>query len=94
MTLPDSTTPKNLTSLRKSRFRLTQEDRDYIATKALKIIKAHSFQFINCRVAPDFPKNGGTQTPIGKYPALRGMPPPHVSGAAFKSDMESRRSGR
>jgi len=94
MTLPDSTTPQNLTSLRKSRFRLTQEDRDYIATKDLEIIEAHSFQFINYRLAPDLPKNGGTQTPIREHPALRGMPPPNVSGAAFKSDMESRRAGR
>jgi len=94
MTLPDSTAPQNLTSLRKSMFRLTQEDRDYIATKGLEIIKAHSFQFINSRVAPDFTKNGGTQTPIREHPALRGMPPPHVAGAAFKSDMESRRAGR
>ena len=94
MTLPDSTTPQNLTSLRKSRFRLTQEDRDYIATKGLEFIKAQAFQFINSRVAPDLPKNSGTQTPIREYPALRGMPPAHVAGAAFKSNMESRRAGR
>ena len=94
MTLLDLTKPQNLTFLRKSRFRLTQEDRDYIATKGLEIIKAHAFQFINSRVVPDLPKNGGTQTPMREHPALRGMPPPHVAGAAFKSDMESRRAGR
>ena len=70
MTLPDSTTPKNLTSLRKSRFRLTQEDRDYIATKGLEIIKAHAFQFINSRVAPDFPRNDGKQTPMRGHPVF------------------------
>jgi hypothetical protein len=59
MTLPDSTTPKNLTSLRKSRFRLTQEDRDYIATKDLETIKEHAYQFISTRVAPAMPKNDG-----------------------------------
>ena len=52
--------PRKLASLNQSKFRskfkLTQKDRDYIATKSLETIKEHAFQFINSRVAPDFPK--------------------------------------
>jgi len=61
MTLSDLTIPQKLTALRKSKFRskfkLTQKDRDYTATKGLETIKEHAYQFINSRVAADFPKN-------------------------------------
>ncbi len=74
MTLPDSTIPQKLTALRKSKFRskfkLSQKDRDYIATKGLETIKEHAFQFINSRVAPDFPKNDGKQTPMRGHPVF------------------------
>jgi hypothetical protein len=55
----------SLNSLKKSdirsKFKLTQKDRDYIAAKGLETVKEHAFQFINSRVAPDFPKNDGKQ---------------------------------
>jgi hypothetical protein len=74
MTLPDSIIPQKLTVLRKSKFRskfmLTQKDRDYIATKGLETIKDHAFQFINSRVASDFPKNDGMQTPMRGHPVF------------------------
>ena len=64
----------SLNSLKKSsfrsKFRLTQKDREYIAAKGLETIKAHAFQFINSRVAPDFPKNDGKQTPIKGHPVF------------------------
>jgi len=57
-----------LDSLKKSKFRskfkLSQKDRDYIDTKGLETIRDHAYQFINSRVAPDFPKNDGKQTPM------------------------------
>jgi len=65
---------QTLNSLRKStfrsRFRLNQKDRDYIASKGLKTIRDHAFQFINSRVAPDFPKNDGKQTPMRGHPVF------------------------
>ena len=74
MTLPDSTIPQKLASLKKSKFRskfkLSQKDRDYIATKGLETIKEHAYQFINSRVAPDFPKNDGKQTPMRGHPVF------------------------
>jgi hypothetical protein len=74
MTLLDSTIPQKLASLKKSKFRskfrLSQKDRDYIATKGLETIKAHAFQFINSRVAPGFPKSDGKQTPMRGHPVF------------------------
>ena len=44
--------------------------RDYIAVKGLCTIKEHTFQFVNSRVAPDFPKNDGKQTPMKGHPVF------------------------
>jgi len=66
--------PRKLASLDQSKFRskfkLTPKDRDYIAAKSLETIKEHAFQFINSRVAPDFPKNDGKQTPMRGHPVF------------------------
>jgi hypothetical protein len=74
MTLPDSIIPQKLASLRRSKFRskfkLTQKDRDYIAGKGLETVEDHAYQFINSRVAPDFPKNDGKQTPMRGHPVF------------------------
>jgi len=65
---------ESLNSLKKSsfrsKFRLTQKDRDYITGKGLKTIRDHALQFINTRVAPDFPKNDGKQTPMRGHPVF------------------------
>ena len=63
-----------LDSLKKSKFRskfkLSQKDRDYIDTKSLETIRDHAYQFINSRVAPAFPKNDGKQTPMKGHPVF------------------------
>jgi hypothetical protein len=63
-----------LNSLKKSSFRskfkLSQKVRDYIATKGLKTIKEHAFQFISSRIAADYPKNDGNQTPMRGHPVF------------------------
>jgi hypothetical protein len=55
-----------LNSLKKSKFRskfkLPEKDRDYIAAKGLETIKEHAYQFINARIAAAFPENDGKQT--------------------------------
>jgi len=65
---------QSLNSLKKSSFRskfkLAQKDRDYIAAKGLETISEHAFQFINTRVAPDFPKNDGKQTSMRGHPVF------------------------
>jgi hypothetical protein len=74
MTSPDSSIPQKLAALKKSRFRskfkLTSKDRDYITTKGLETIKEHAYQFVNSRIAPDFPKNDGKQTPMRGHPVF------------------------
>jgi hypothetical protein len=74
MASQDSIIHKKLTALKQSKFRskfgLTQKDRDYIATKGLETIKEHIFQFVNSRVASDFPKNDGKQTPMRGHPVF------------------------
>ena len=72
--LPDSSIPLKLTALRKSKFRskfsLSQKFRVYIAAKGLETIEEHAFQFVNSRIAPDYPKNDGKQTPMRGHPAF------------------------
>ena len=74
MSSQDSTIFQKLTSLKKSKFRskskLSQKDRNYIATTGLETIKDRAYQFINLRVAPDFPKNDGKQTPMRGHPVF------------------------
>ena len=74
MTFPDPIIPQKLDSLRRSKFRskfkLTRKNRDYIAGKGLETVKDHAYQFINSRVAPDFPKNDGKQTPMTGHPVF------------------------
>ena len=41
----------------RSRFHLTERDRDYIADKGMDIIKSHAGDFVNKRLAPANPKN-------------------------------------
>ena len=74
MTSQDSIIPQKLASLKKSKFRsrfkLPQKDRDYITTKGLETIEEHAFQFVNSRIAADFPKNDGKQTPMRGHPVF------------------------
>ena len=74
MNSQDTNIAQKLTALKqskfRSRFKLSQKDRDYIATKGLETIKDHAFQFVNSRVATDFPKNDGKQTPMRGHPVF------------------------
>jgi hypothetical protein len=74
MASQDSTIPKKLTALEQSKFRskfsLSQKDRDYISAKGLETIKKHAYQFISTRIAPAFPKNDGKQTPMRGHPVF------------------------
>ena len=54
----------------RSKFKLRQKEQDYTSTKGLDTIKSHSFDFVNSRVAPDFPQNDGKQTPMKGHPVF------------------------
>jgi len=99
MITPERIIPRKLASLKqlkfRSRFKLSQKDRDYITTKGLETIREQAFQFINSRVAPDFPRNDGKQTPRrGIRYLLLNMQRQLAAGNAFKNGMVLRRAGR
>ena len=74
MSSQDTIICNKLFSLEKSKFRskfkLSQKEWDYISAKRLDTIKNHAFDFVNSRVAPDFPKNDGKQTPMRGHPVF------------------------
>ena len=54
----------------RSKFKLTDRDRQYVQDKGIKTIKDHAFDFINSRIASQFPKNDGKQTPMKGHPVF------------------------
>ncbi len=54
----------------RSRFKLTQKDRDYINTKGLETIKQHAKDFVRRRIAPAEIENDGKQTPMKNHPVF------------------------
>lgn len=85
MASQDSIIPKKLTALGQSKFRskfsLSQKDHDYITAKGLENIKENAYQFINSRVASDFPKNDCKQTPMRGHPVFIAQ---HATATCFR----------
>jgi len=54
----------------RSKFKLTDRERQYIQDKGIETIKNHAFDFINSRIAHQFPKNDGKQTPMKGHPVF------------------------
>ena len=54
----------------RSRFKLSQKDRDYINTKGLETIKQHAKDFVSRRIAPAVIENDGKQTPMKNHPVF------------------------
>jgi hypothetical protein len=54
----------------RSRFKLTDKDRQYIQDKGMETIRSHAVDFITTRLAPAFPKNDGKQTPMKNHPVF------------------------
>lgn len=67
-TITALTAPKN--SKFRSRFKLTDKDRQHIQTKGIDTIRSHAIDFIKTRLAPAFPKNEGKQTPMREHIVL------------------------
>ena len=72
--LLNSQIPQTLESLKKSKFRsrfkLTETDRQYVRDKGTDTIRQHAIDFICARIAPQFPKNDGKQTPMKGHPVF------------------------
>ena len=54
----------------RSRFRLSQKDRDYISAKGLETIRRHARDFVAKRLAPAVIPNDGRQTPMRGHPVF------------------------
>ena len=54
----------------RSRFRLSEADRRYVAEKGLETIRRHAEDFVRTRLAPANPPNDGKQTPMRGHPVF------------------------
>ena len=65
---------QSLNSLKKSSFRskfkLTDKDKQYIQNKGIDTVRRHAVDFIKTRIAPQYPKNDGKQTPMKNHPVF------------------------
>lgn len=54
----------------RSKFHLTQKDKDYVNKKGLDTVRSHAEDIIRDRIAPAFPRNDGKQTPMRGHPVF------------------------
>ena len=54
----------------RAKFRLSDKDRNYIATKGLNTIRSHCEDFVRDRLAPADIPNDGKQTPMRGHPVF------------------------
>ncbi len=54
----------------RSKFKLKQTDKDYVAQKGLDTIERHAHDFISKRLAPAEIPNDGKQTPMKGHPVF------------------------
>ena len=54
----------------RSRFKLKDKDKEYIAQKGIETIKSHAKDFIAKRIAPAEISNDGKQTPMRGHPVF------------------------
>ncbi len=54
----------------RSKFKLKQKEKDYIAQKGLDTIRHHTCDFISKRLAPAVIPNDGKQTPMKGHPVF------------------------
>lgn len=69
----------------RSRFKLTAEDRAYIARVGMETIRRHAVDFVREKLAPAEPVNDGRQTPMKGHPVFKAM---HGSAMCCRGCME------
>ncbi len=65
----------------RSRFHLSQKDRDYISQKGLATIRSHARDFVAKRLAPAVIPNDGKQTPMRGHPVFLAQ---HATGCCCR----------
>lgn len=69
----------------RSRFRLSDADRQYIADKGMDTIRRHAADFIRTRLAPANPANDGRQTPMRGHPVFKAQ---HATATCCRGCLE------
>ena len=69
----------------RSRFKLTDEDRAYVARVGLETVRRHAEDFVREKLAPAEPVNDGRQTPMKGHPVFKAM---HGSAMCCRGCME------
>ena len=57
----------------RSSFRLSAQDKAYIAEKGMDTIRRHAEDFVRQKLAPAEPLNDGKQTPMHGHPVFKAM---------------------
>lgn len=65
----------------RSRFRLAQKDKSYIAAKGMATIRRHAIDFVTKRLAPAVIPNDGKQTPLRGHPVFLAQ---HATGCCCR----------
>lgn len=73
--------PRLAKSKFRSRFRLSDKDRIYLAEKGMNAVKAQARKILLERLAPALPRNDGKQTPIRGHPVF---PAQHATGCCCR----------
>ncbi|MCR4658064.1 MAG: ATP-dependent RecD-like DNA helicase [Lachnospiraceae bacterium] len=69
----------------RSRFKLAEKDREYIADKGMDTIRRHAGDLIDKRLAPGVIENDGRQTPMKGHPVFIAQ---HATGTCCRSCLE------
>ncbi|MBE6113542.1 MAG: DUF4186 domain-containing protein [Erysipelotrichaceae bacterium] len=54
----------------RSKFHLSQKDKEYIQAKGIDVIREHCADFVRDRLAPAYIENDGKQTPMRGHPVF------------------------
>ena len=57
----------------RSSFKLSKKDKDYVNEKGMDIIRSHTRDFVEVKLASAFPKNDGKQTAMSGHPVFKAM---------------------
>ena len=69
----------------RSRFHLTEKDRQYVRDKGFDTIRSHAADFVAKRLSPENPDKDGKQTPMRGHPVF---PAQHATACCCRSCLE------
>jgi len=77
--------PRLAESKFRSRFKLTRDERAYIAAKGFAVLRAQAERIVRERLAPAFPPHDGRQTPMRGHAVFKAQ---HATGCCCRSCLE------